>query len=143
MGNWMTVQIIGSCAKDDVPALTKEVKYDLHDINIDQEFYCLTSCGGLCGLPLWPAEAINAVGNCAERDYTPESVKSNLEAFAKIAPSLEVKVHCGGDYETKEVIATVTLEKGKATIGKPEIENLPNPPEGQMAANLMGFLGRR
>jgi hypothetical protein len=132
VGNWRTVQIIGSCKAAEVSAMRQAVEVGREYKNFD----CLTYSAGLCGLPLWPSEAINAVGNLAERDYDAAAVKRHLEKLALIAPSLAVKVHCGGDYEDKACIATVTLKDGLATVGPPEIEQIPEPPIGQGMANF-------
>lgn len=140
MGNWRTVKINGSCSAQDVPALRKAIIYDYRDPDDKIEFHCLMHTGGLAGLPMWAGEAINAVGNLAERDYTPDSVREALEKLSKVAPSLAVKVHCGDDWEENNVIATVTLVDGKAIVGDPEIELLPEIPPGQVRNNLISAL---
>lgn len=135
MGNWRTVQIIGSCSKEDTSALRKAIIYDIHS-DARQEFYCLSHTGGLAGLPMWPAETINAIGNLAERGYAVNDIAEALRELVQIAPSLSVKIHCGGEWESKSCVTTIHLKDGKITINPPEIEVLPDPPEEQWIAHF-------
>lgn len=135
MGDWRRVQIIGTCDAAEVAALARAIRFDLNDRN--QEFYCLTSTGGIAGLPLWPAEHISAVGNLAERDYDEDDVRRDLNRLAKIAPSLSVKVHVGGADEEDECVATVVLEDEVASIIGPEINDIPDIDYEQMRANFL------
>lgn len=143
MGNWRRVMIEGSCEADEVASLRELIVVDLHDMDPEQPFLCLSACGGLMGLPAWPAKEILAVGNMAERDYGPEDVAAALERCAEEAPSLEAVVHVGGDYESDECVATVRLEAGEATVGDPEREHLPEASQEQVAGNLLRSLRRR
>lgn len=137
MGNWRRVQIIGSCALGDVSALIKAL-----DPGKDYEnFHCLVN-GGIAGLPQWASENIDAIGNLAERGYSVDDVAEQLEALAKVAPSLAVKVHCGGDYEVPDCVATVILDKGNAAVGDAEIEMIPETPKGQIESNFLQQLLR-
>jgi hypothetical protein len=128
MGNWRTVQIVGTCDRADVPGLRAQLERDPDGEN----FHPLVVNGGLFGLPNWAAERISAVGNLAERNYDVSDVARTIERLAIAAPSLAVKVHCGGDYEAPEVVATITLSGGVATIGPPEIATLPEISEEQI-----------
>lgn len=141
MGNWMTVWITGTCSPTEVAALRQELILD-YKSEEPKELHCLDYTGGLAGLPNWAAETITAVGNLAERGFVPESIVYELERLALTAPSLAVRVHCGGDYESPECVATVVLENGKATIKKPEIATIPGIPETQMAGEFLKALGR-
>lgn len=76
------------------------------------------------------------MGNLAERDFGPDDVKTQLEILAKDFPTLSVKIHCGGDYESAKAIATVTLENGAAIVGPPEIDEIPPLSETNMANNF-------
>ena len=136
MGDWMTVQIKGTCAPEEVAALRKAVDAGPDYAN----FHCL--CGGLgvFGLPNWARPNIDVAGNCAERNYNAESVAETLAQIAKAVPSLAVKVHCGGAYESKECVATVTLANGKATIGPPEIERLEEFSDDDIEARFLKVL---
>ena len=138
MGNWRTVQIIGTCSSKDVPNLREHLTVD----NDYSNFHCLSSTGGICGLPNWAREHFDVIGNLAERDYSPEDVAEQLEKMVQDVPSLTVKVHCGGDYEDKKCVATVTVADGKVTIGDPEIEEVPEISQEQMKANLYSALMR-
>lgn len=140
MGDWMTVRIVGTCNKNDLPKLKMAVDWDGGDFD---NFHCLSHAGGLAGLPMWAQETIDAVGNCAERDYTPQSVAETLREFAEIAPSLNVKVHCGGAHESETCVATVTLENGRITVGDPEVESVGKIAEEQMLANYLKQVQRQ
>ena len=132
MGNWRRVQIVGHCSRNDIIALSKAL-----DPGKDFEnYHCLVN-GGLCGLPMWATESINAVGNLAERNYTPKDVAEQLKELALIAPSLSVKIHCGDNYESETCVSTVKLDDGKVEIMPPEIEKIPEIPEAQIAANFI------
>lgn len=138
MGNWRTVTIKGTCEAKDLPAL----KQALDPGEDFDNFHCLSNTTGLCGLGMWANETITASGNLAERDYSVEDVAKTLEDLAKVAPSLAVKVHCGGDYEDKLCIATVTLAHGKAVVGEPEVVTVEGVSDEDMQRNLMAALMR-
>lgn len=141
MGNWQRVKIIGTCAAAEVPALQQRL--DLRDLrsNLDN-FGPLSHVGGLCGLPLWAAEQIEAVGNLAERDYDAEAVGRHLGTLAAVAPSLAVKVHVGGDYESATCVATVQLANGEVTVLPPEVATIEEIDQGQISQALLGALFR-
>lgn len=139
MGNWRTVQIIGTCDKADLDALKGAVT-----VGDDYEgFHCLCYCGpSICGLGNWPAETINAIGNLAERDYSVDSVADALRDLVTAAPSLNVKIHCGGDWEDRTCIATLIAGGGSVTVAEPEIAELPEISQAQMADNFFACLRR-
>jgi hypothetical protein len=91
---------------------------------------------GLCGLGAWPAERVNRCGNLHERDYSVRDVAEALEALVHIAPSMLLKVHCGGEYEADECVATISVGEGLVVVGKPERATVDGPDEDQMLANL-------
>lgn len=126
MGNWRTVQIVGTCDPADVPALHRALE---PGPNYDT-FHPLV-CGGLMGLQNWAAPVIDQIGNLAERDYRVDDVAATLADLAKVAPSLAMKIHCGGDNEARTVVATVTLAGGRTTIGRPELAVIPERPVTQ------------
>ena len=142
MGNWQRVKIVGTCAAAEVPALQQRL--DLRDLrgNLDN-FGPLSAVGGLAGLPLWAAEQIEAVGNMAERDYNAEAVGRHLRELAAVAPSLAVKVHVGGDYESDTCVATVQLVNGEVTILPPEVATIEDISEAQIERALITALTRR
>tara|TARA_R110002072_G_scaffold248548_1_gene407530 strand:- start:1416 stop:1835 length:420 start_codon:yes stop_codon:yes gene_type:complete len=139
MGNWTTVHISGTCNAGDVPALKAAVNTgDDWDA-----FHCLCNSGGLCGLGDWVCEEMSVIGNLAERDYGAEDVAAQLREFAKIAPSLNLKVHVGGAYESLDCVATVNCIDGAVTINDAEIKTLASIPQAQIQANLMSALTGR
>lgn len=139
MGNWTTVNITGTCEKEDVQALSDEI--NAHKQNDDwDKFHCLCNTGGLAGLGDWSGETISAVGNLAERDYSADSVAEKLSEIVKSVPSLDVVVNVGGDYESLDCIASVVCKDGKVTIEEPRVERLHEISETQVHANLMKAL---
>lgn len=105
MGNWTTVNIQGTCSTEDVPKLKAAISYDQNGDY--EEFHCLSATKGLCGLGDWSGETINRIGNLAERDYDVSDVADTLLKLAAVAPSLNVKIHVGADYEYTPCIATI------------------------------------
>jgi hypothetical protein len=96
----------------------------------------------LCGLGDWPGEQVDRYGNLAERDYSPEDVAEELRKLVHIAPSMLLKVHCGGDWESDDCVATISVGEGLVVVGKPERETINRPPTEQMMGNLMANLLR-
>jgi len=144
MGNWRTVWIIGKCGAEDLSALRQAVHVDLNDDNDWDKFHPLCFSGlSLCGLGDWPAEVINIVGNLAEREFVVGHEVGPLENLVKVAPSLEVKIHCGGDWESKDCIATVRAGNGTVALYAPEIETLPDISEAQMMGRFMQIITQR
>lgn len=138
MGNWKRVKVEGTCEPSDVGALRNALTMAKDYSN----FHCLICSGGICGLPNWAAEKIEAVGNLAERDYDEESVSETLEELAKVAPSLAVRVHIGEDNEGSKCVATVGIRGGKSYIVEPEIAEIPELDEEQMKRNMMQAMCR-
>lgn len=122
MGNWRRVQIVGTCDSTEVAALHKATTFDRNKLD---SFHCLLGGVGLAGLPNWAAKDIDAVGNLAERGYSFEDVRDTLQDLAKVAPSLNVTVHCGGDYEDDTCLVSVVLLHGKARIEPARIDKIP------------------
>jgi hypothetical protein len=129
MGNWRTVTIVGTIDPADVPAAR-----DFVDIGRDNwdRFHCLCYTGpSLCGLGRWipvapPPDgsvvAIEAFGNLSERDYGVDDVAEVLGRLVNVAPSLTLKVHCGGEWESTTCSATVTVQDGVVSVGDPEVK---------------------
>ena len=138
MGNWRRVHLIGTCDRVEVAALRSHLRYDFRFADPDKPFTCLSysSPPALCGLGEWPDTKMDRIGNLAERDYTPEDVAATLAELLKLTPSLDVRVHCGADWEEDECIATVVAAGGSVEVRKPEIETVPKIPDGQAEANL-------
>jgi hypothetical protein len=154
MGNWRRVHIVGGMLAEEVDALVKELdqrpKYGMVIVgrkdNFDEDqvkkFGPLSITGGLCEFGSWPAPSINAVGNLAERDYDPDDVARHLGQLALVAPSLGVVVHCGGDYEADECVASVVLLEGVVAIHPPGIPEVKDLVPMQMENNLLRALLR-
>ncbi len=137
MGNWRTVTIIGTCDAGDVPALRKAL-----DPGRDHEnFHCLV-CGGIAGLPNWAGTDIVVTGNLAERNYDVGDVVQQLQELVAIAPSLALKVHCGGDYEDRTCIATITVAGGQVVEGRAEVETIEEISQAQMERNVLAQIRR-
>ena len=137
MGNWRRVYILGNC--QDVDALDEQLRCDEYG---SDSWHCLCYMPkpGLCGLGNWAARSISAIGNLGERDYSVDDVASRLRIIAEAVPSLDIKLHCGADWEGDECIATISVHQGKVMVGRPEIEALPHIPESQLQANLLKWL---
>lgn len=153
MGNWRTVNIAGEMSAEHASVLLDLLDYgDYGDDEGERwgrvwgaPYACLSfsrSRPGLCGLGAWPAAKMNRAGNLAERDYSVEDVAGALRALVPTAPSMLLKVHCGGDWESDECVATVSVGEGLVVVGKPEVATIDGPSEAQMHANLMRNLLR-
>jgi hypothetical protein len=142
MGNWRTVEIVGHICAADAPAARAFV--EIGEDWSGGRFHCLCYTGpSLCGLDRWlPAQGgdIDAMGNLSERNYDVDDVAETLRKLVEIAPSLEVKVHCGGDWEDENCIATVTVHDGEVTIGAPEVEKVGTGMSERGAARMMALL---
>lgn len=138
MGNWTTVKIEGTCGEEDVPALKRAVNTG----NNWDEFHCLCNPNSICGLGDWAGTQIDVVGNLAERDYDKHDVQEQLQKLLKVAPSLCVRVHVGGDYEDKQCVATVICEDGKVTIEPPRVQTIPEISVAHMMAGMINALAR-
>ena len=133
MGNWRTVRVVGTCADiTDQGRLRAALAVDYMDDSWD----CLCS-GGLCGLPNFGKAEFDVTGNLAERDYEPESVAEHLLKLAKVAPSLECVIHCGGDYEETNCIATVVCVGGETKVTPPMVEDIGEIPRIQVERNML------
>ncbi len=141
MGNWTTVNIVGTCPANEVSKLSEYVnRYNSSD-DWDN-FHCLSATNGLCGLGDWPATEIDAAGNLAERDYSTGSVAEQLEIIGNLCPNADIKVHVGGDYETLDVINTVHLKAGIVEIKEPEIPTLKELDQETIKRRLMKIARR-
>lgn len=149
MGNWRTVNIVGTVSEPDAAALREHLAYpgywldDRHEHPAWQRFGPLSFCRdqpSLCGLNDWPAAAMDRAGNLAERDYDPDDVAETLRELLAVAPSMALKVHCGGEWESLECVATVTVAAGQVTVGPPEVERIAAMSEERMELNLVRAL---
>ena len=148
MGNWRTVNVIGTIARQsEVDALREHLDYgnpayENGDYSHFGPLSFNTTRPGLCGLGDWPALQIARCGNLAERDYSVKDVAETLRELVRIAPTMLLKVHCGGDWESDECVATISVGEGLVAIGKPEVETIDGAPEEQMLSNFMQNLCR-
>ncbi len=133
MGNWRTVHLIGSCHSSDLPALREacRLREDFHG------FHALTDAAGIMGLNDWPAEMIDRQGNLAERDYSVADVAQAARQLLELAPSLTLKIHCGGEEESRGVVATITVQGREVTTGPPEILRLPERSNEEMERGVI------
>jgi hypothetical protein len=110
-----------------------------------EEAFCLAFSSthpGLGGLGAWPAETVSRCGNLHERNYSVQDVARALEALVHVAPSMLLKVHCGGDWESEECVATISVGEGLVVVGKPERATVDAPSEGQVMGNFFRNLLR-
>ncbi len=157
MGNWRTVNITGTMSAADALALDPLLdQRDLENREVwGKPYACLSYDSispGLCGLGNWPVmlaavysdpgHVPTRCGNLAERDYSVEDVADALREMVRVAPSMLLKVHCGGEYESDECVATISVGEGLVVVGKPEQPTVAGPPEDQMMGNLFANLMR-
>ena len=152
MGNWRTVLISGTMSVDHAEDLrwlldTGESWESQHYREVwDSPYACLSynrRRPGLAGLGDWPGAVVgDRIGNLAERDFDVEDVAKALEALVHHAPTMLLKVHCGGEWEDRECVATISVGEGLVVTGPPEIATLPEIPEGQIMFNMLKNLTR-
>ncbi len=138
MGNWRTVRIVGTCDPKEVPAVKAECQSDNFE-----NWHCLSyqKRGSMCGVNEWPAAQMDVTGNLSERDYTVDDVFEQCKKLAAVAPSLAIKIHCGGDYEDKKCIATVAVDKGAVAILPPQVQELDGIDDATLTRNLFKAIG--
>lgn len=137
MGNWMTVSLRGTLSAADLDAAHEFV----HCKDDYSNFHPLCAVQGLAGLGQWAAEEIYADGNLSERGYGTDDIAATLREMVKVAPSLALKVHCGGDYESKECVATVTVADGEVIVGQPEVASVAGVSDVVVKGRLFDLLG--
>ena len=151
MGNWRTVNITGTMTAEHAAHLRDLLDYGSYSDNErwrrvwDAPYACLSFSSdhpSLCGIGDWPAEKISRCGNLAERDYTVQDVAEALEALVCEAPSMMLKVHCGGDWESSECVDTITVGEGLVAVGPPEQAEVSGPSDAQMELNFFRNLIR-
>jgi len=150
VGNWRTCNVVGTMSEDDAAKLRELLDYgDIMSERAGEAWSRPYSCllysshsPGLCGLGAWPAATMNACGNLAERDFSVGDVAEGLRALADRAPSMLLKVHCGGDWESDKCVATISVGEGLVRVGKPEQATVAGPSEEQMMGNFLANLMR-
>lgn len=146
MGNWRTVNVTGTIAEADITPLRARLGYTHEPGDPGWEHFGPLSFNldkpSLCGLNNWVRPNVSAAGNLAERDYTPEDVRAELQELLTIAPSMMLVVHCGGDWESDECVATIRTGEGLAVLLPPEVEKVTGPSEGQIMGNFLANMLR-
>lgn len=151
MGNWRTVHVVGTMSAVDAATLRRTLDWGDYmsvsraERDMPPEVECLsfsTVMPGLCGLGAWPAERMDRSGNLHERDYSVADVHRALEALVHLTPSMLLKVHCGGERESLECVATISVGEGLVVTRPPEVEKITGPSEDQMLGNLFTNLYR-
>lgn len=136
MGNWRTVRIVGTCDEADLPALYRATDPGSRF----EKLHSLSRSSGVFGLQDWPGTEMDVVGNLAERDYGVEQVARHLGNLAQAAPYLRVKVHCGGDFQERACVATVSCAGGVVSIDPPEIPDVGEMSETEIEAGFLNAL---
>lgn len=144
MGDWMTITMAGAVAADQVEPLRARLRYwyaEPGQPEYDWSRFTPLSYNetrpGLCGIGEWPAETVQARGNLAERDYSVQDVADCLTELVQLAPSMTLKVHCGGPYESTTCTATITVAAGQVTLGPPEVAEVQPATEAEREMRLM------
>jgi len=119
--NKRAVWLVGTVSQEDLSKLRGFVRTG-HDY---QGFHALSHHGpSLDGLNDWPALTMDLVGNLPGHGYTIDEIAEVLLWAAAAAPSLRLKVHCGGDFEDANVAATITVADLDVIVGPAEVLRL-------------------
>lgn len=146
MGNWRTVWIVGKMAPEHVQPLIKALTCPGYRVPLEAPEWRdfvegpLAISHGICGLNEWPAAEMNRVGNLFERDYSVEDVAEHLKKMVCLAPSMNLKIHCGDEREALNCVATICLIQHHVSIQKPEVETLPEISEDQIRGGFLDAL---
>jgi hypothetical protein len=124
MGNWRTVNIIGTFDPAEVEAARRH-------LTVDEDAYenvgPLSISSGLAALGDWPAPSVAATGNLYERDYSVQDVANHLWTLLAVAPKTQLKIHCGNDWESTQCVATITVADGTVRVADPEVSSVKEP----------------
>ena len=146
LGNWRTIHVVGTMSAEHAARLRELLDWrDYTSRDVPDGTDCLSFSSvmpGLAGLGAWPAAEMDRCGNLHERDYSVEDVATALRALVHEAPSMMLKVHCGGEYESGECVATISVGEGLVMVGKPERETVEGPSAAQVQENLLRNLMR-
>jgi len=144
MGNWRTVNIVGSIAPEHVEPLRKHITGAYDDLSSDawENFGPLTIVEGLCGLNDWVGEKVNAAGNLAERDYDVEDVADHLRKLLAVAPSMSLLVHCGDEWESTTCVATVVVRDGEVRVDEPHVQAVEKMSDADVQARMFRLMFR-
>jgi hypothetical protein len=145
VGNWRTVNMTGTMTGEDAALLRAYLGYSFRERNDPamKRFGPLSFCReqpSICGLNAWPAPEVARSGNLAERDYGVDDVAEHLRELVAVAGSMMLTVHCGGERESLDCVATIRVGEGLVAAGKPEVERLAEIGDEQMLRNFMTSL---
>jgi Tfp pilus assembly protein FimT len=146
MGNWRTVNITGTIDAAETTAVREHLAYDYDDTASLRNFGPLSfnpHRPSLAGIGDWVNTEVSARGNLAERDYDVEDVAKVLRHLVILAPSMDLKVHCGDDWESTDCIATITVSGGRVEVGPPEVPHVAPVSDGEVLTNLLANLTRQ
>lgn len=137
MGNWRTVRIVGTMSAEDASSVKKYLSCGFDG----DDWGCLHN-GGLAGLPNWGRTNINCIGNLGERGYDEDSIQEELDKISQFAPSMNLIVHLGDNYESTKCVKSIKVENKNVEILEPLIDDIGGIPQEQIRANLMQAIGR-
>lgn len=142
MGNWRTVNLSGTMSERDAEALREWLGYSfrVRDDPAAGRFGPLSFSRdqpSICGLNDWPAPVMSRAGNLAERDYDVEDVADCLRGLVEVAPSMLLVIHCGGDWEGLDCVATIRVGEGLVAVGRPEVEKIAKIGDDQALLNML------
>ena len=120
MGDWRTVNILGAMKPEEAKEMIKELRSD--DI-WETPAWGFAINFSLCGLNQWVKENgdIIGIGNLAERDCEIEDIEIGLEYLVSKYPSIELTLHAGDNYESKDCVATFEVHDGIVEKKEPQI----------------------
>jgi hypothetical protein len=147
MGNWRTVNIIGSVNKDEAIEMRKILSENVFD-NDDFDWSkpdpvaCVRFVKSLAGLNEWVKESgdINTIGNLSERDYDNDDIYAALVFLAEKFSSLKLTLHSGSDWEDLTCSATFEVKNGAVKKFSPKIERLQEISSDMMIGRMFQFM---
>ena len=146
MGNWRTIEIQGHMAAEEAVQLREDLTYDyMSDAAKEPISVCLCWGGGgrspmsIGGLGMWVKKdgLLAGQGNLFERDYGVEDVKRGLERIAAKYPTFTAVVHCGGDYESAECVASLFAARGQVWQVDPLVQTVGGAPDSVIEGRLL------
>ncbi len=140
MGNWRTIDIQGHMAVEEAVQLREDLTYDyVSDAAKEPISVCLCFGSGLMGLGQWVKKdgLLAGQGNLFERDYGVEDVKRGLEAIAAKYPTFTAVVHCGGEYESAECVASLFAARGQVWQVDPLVPTVGGAPDSVIEGRLL------
>lgn len=146
MGDWRTIELKGNVHnEEDVNKIIKYLTVSRETYNseaYDYGIYYLQFGTGLCGINQWVNEdgTIDICGNVYERDCEVEDLQSELTILANKFHSLDMVLHVGDNYESKDCVVSFMVKNGKVEKVDPMISELSGIDNGRMMSNLFKAL---